>query len=501
MTEATQIRLEQLTKAYGVTRALDGLTLELDAGAITGLVGENGAGKSTLIRILSGEEDQDSGEITRDGRRWDRASRQRNVAVVHQEADRSLFPNLSVQDNLLVGRSGLWKPVPTPEVADLIGHLGLMRFKNRVLGTCPLVARQLTEIARALLQDADVFLFDEPNSALTEEESQELFGHMRTLHQSGRVVVLVSHRLNDVSDLCGRVAVVVDGSIRTTLVGNEITPHAMGSLLAGGSQNQGRRDESGEGASKTSVWPLRVVPVPGSVIAVTGPEGGGGRELVRSIGLNDTARSKEATSVAYMPSDRKTSLFPNLSVAANIAIRKRSDGHREGGIVTKRRLGKAGAGDIAAYGIRTSSYDAGVLTLSGGNQQKVALAAALATKSTVLAIEEPTRGVDLRTKTEIYTILRDFASTGGAVVFYAPEMEDIVNCADVVYVIAGGEVRATIPVGPQTTIEELGGEVAHAGNSAASQATIEELGGEVRHLGNGVGPSGPQKKRSGLRGR
>lgn len=480
MTESTNIRLEQVTKAYGPTKALSTLTLDLDANVITGLVGENGAGKSTLIRILSGEEDEDSGEITRGGGRWDRANRQRSVAVVHQEADRSLFPNLSVQDNLLVGRSGYWKPAPTPVITELIDHLGLTRFRNRVLGSCPLVARQLTEIARALLQDADVFLFDEPNSALTEEESQELFGHMRTLHRSGRVVVLVSHRLNDISELCGRVAVVVDGSIRTTLLGADITPHAMGSLLAGGSQTEGRRGGSVADRAEMPAWPSKVIPRPGSVIAVTGPEGGGGRDLVRSIGLSQAVRSKDAPAVAYMPSDRKTSLFPNLSVAANIAIRQHSEGRTLGAIVTRRRLGKAGAQEIATYGIRTSSYDAGVLTLSGGNQQKVALAAALATKANVLAIEEPTRGVDLRTKTEIYAILRDFATQGGAVVFFAPEMEDIVNCADVVYVISGGEVKAVIPVGPETTIEELGGEVAR--------------------LGNGVDPNGSQQKRKHLRG-
>lgn len=459
--QAVEIRLDDVRKSYGPTRALQGLSLTLDSDSIIGIIGENGAGKSTFIRVLSGEEEHDGGEISKSGSPWSLEERRRNVAVVHQEADKALFPNLTVQENLLIGRDGLGRPKPDQRILDLIDELGLGRFQRRILGACPIVVRQLTEIARALLQDAEVFLFDEPNSALTEDESQELFGYMRTLHRNGRVVVLVSHRLNDIATLCGRVSVVVDGAVRSTLEGAAVTPHAMGTLLVGGAESRRRKSEA-EPHSRQGRWPEVCTPIPGAVVAVTGPEGGGGREVVKQVGL--VAKRKTADLVgasAYMPSDRKTSLFPNLSVGANIAIRMASESSGPRFFVTKKSLGKSSKQAIGDYGIKAASGAISVLTLSGGNQQKVALAAALATNARVLAIEEPTRGVDLKTKTEIYGMLRDFVAGDGAVVLYAPEMEDIVGCADVLYVIADGAVRGIIDVGSDSTPEALGGEVAH----------------------------------------
>lgn len=460
--QSIEIRLDDVTKSYGPTQALRGLSLVLDTDSIIGVIGENGAGKSTFIRVLSGEEEHDGGLIAKNGSIWSLEDRRRNVAVVHQEADKALFPNLTVQENLLIGRDGIGRPKADRRILDLIEELGLMRFQRRVLGACPIVVRQLTEIARALLQDAEVFLFDEPNSALTEDESRELFGHMRTLHRNGRVVVLVSHRLNDIAAICGRVSVVVDGGVRSTLEGAAVTPHAMGSLLVGEVQAQRRKFEEAEPHKLQGRWPEVCTPLPGAVVAVTGPEGGGGREVVKQVGL---VAKQKATNVggpsAYMPSDRKTSLFPNLSVGANIAIRMASESSGSRFFVTKKSLGQSSKQAIGDYGIKAASGASSVLTLSGGNQQKVALAAALATNARVLAIEEPTRGVDLKTKTEIYGMLRDFVAGDGAVVLYAPEMEDIVGCADVLYVVADGAIKGIIEVGADSTPEALGGQVAH----------------------------------------
>ncbi len=204
-----QIEIRGLRKHYGNTKALDGLDLDLRPGEVLGIAGPNGAGKSTLIRILAGEENADAGELRVGGQVFTPGAA---VAVVHQEPE--LFPNLTVAENLLVGREDGWVRWPRPHKADLalMEALGIGPVAGRLLGDCTLAVQQRTEIARALARDARVFLFDEPNSALTKEESDELFHEIHTLANSGHVVILVTHRLDDLVTHTRRVAIVRDGA-------------------------------------------------------------------------------------------------------------------------------------------------------------------------------------------------------------------------------------------------------------------------------------------------
>jgi ABC-type sugar transport system ATPase subunit len=201
---AEGIRIRNVAKRYGSTVALDGIELDIRPGEVLGIAGPNGAGKSTLIRIIAGEEWPDSGTLTFDGRPWFPSVDWREVAVVHQEPQ--LFPNLTVAENVLVGREGTRTARPRLGLADagVMQALGIARLKDRLLDDCTLATQQRTEIARAVAREARVFLFDEPNSALTDEESDELFREMHKLAGEGRIVLLVTHRLGDLVAHAGR---------------------------------------------------------------------------------------------------------------------------------------------------------------------------------------------------------------------------------------------------------------------------------------------------------
>lgn len=474
------LTVDNLQKAYGPTRALRSFGLHADARKILGIVGPNGAGKSTFVKVLAGEESEDDGTISYNDTPLSLEVRRDLVAVVHQEPQ--LFPNLTVADNLLIGRQGVVRPRPTSDALSLLERLQIGEFAGALLGTTSIVVWQLTEIARALLRSADIFVFDEPNSALTKEESQQLFELMRRLRDSGKLVILVSHRLAEVAEICEVVVAVRDGSVATTLSGSALSTDNLASVLS----SQGVREVGATGTegtadpfrSNNSAGPREkaatadhkhgcVVPLddeaaieglPGVVVAVTGPEGGGGRELTRAASLAGATRRHIRRAV--MPSDRRQSLFFNMSVAANIS--SRLDRRRlVGGSrwLTRRALAQAADSYIEGFGIKTEHAGATVASLSGGNQQKVALASALAVQPELLIVEEPTRGVDVGTKRQIFGILRTFASAGGAVVMFVTELEDAIGCADRLVVVNDAAIQGSVDVSPSTDLESLGVQV------------------------------------------
>src|SRR3954447_9558022 len=222
------IVIRELRKRYGDTRALDGLDLVAQRGEVLGIAGPTGAGKSTLLRILAGEEVADSGEILLNGEPFTATDA---VAVVHQEPQ--LFPNLSVADNLLVGRerARFLRPRLRSDERALMDELAIGGSARRPLALCSLATQQRTEIARALARDARIFLFDEPNSALTDEESNELFTELRALAARGRIVLLVSHRLADLVAHAARVAIIRDGRAAAVLEGEALTQEAIAQEL------------------------------------------------------------------------------------------------------------------------------------------------------------------------------------------------------------------------------------------------------------------------------
>lgn len=498
------LQITDIEKHYGNTVALRSLRLTVPAGAVFGIAGPNGAGKSTLIRILAGEETEDAGTIELDGAPWTSEQRQLATAVVHQEPQ--LFPNLTVLQNLHFGLSltGLRLPRLQPKETEVLEELGLSAFANRELSSCPLVVWQLTEIGRALLREARLFLFDEPNSALGEEESDLLFAQLRRLTENpNHVVIMVSHRLGDLTELSQQVAVIREGLCTEVLSGTEVTEHALARALVVGittaAVERGRPTVTaadGQGAAIATMrdWESRAgafsgvnltIPV-GQVVAIMGVEGSGGRELVRSLAGFEQGRGEYEflgrhavgqRGIAYMPASRRDSLFANFSIRANMGSRLGTpEIAGRSGLLAMGRLGELSQQLAERFRVVSSSTKQSVTTLSGGNQQKVALAGTMATRPRLLAVEEPTRGVDIGTKAEIYRTLREFARDGNAVVTFCTEVSEVFDVADVVYVTSGGRLSEAIDVHAVETIEELAATVASVGRQLRGEAVSVDEG-------------------------
>jgi ABC-type sugar transport system ATPase subunit len=476
------MELRGIRKSFGETKALQGIDLTIGSGEILGIAGPNGAGKSTLVRILAGEETRDDGEIVVNGRVWRPGDRHDRVAVVHQEPQ--LWPNLTVAQNMAVGREPSSVAFPRDVRGDLpiLRELGIERYVDRPLSRCPLTVRQRVEIARALAVDARFFLFDEPNSALTEDESGQLFASMHELSEQGRIVILVSHRLGEMEAHCDRVVIIRDGVVAAELAGASLTEAGIARELVKGYQavtvDEGgvgtpieTVDEASAGRSRavltTSGWSSVVggfhdVAIDvrrREVLALVGVEGSGAREIVASaagyvdaegsIVVDDRSGAAAlAAYTVYLPADRRGMLFANLSVGENLVIRL---GGREiglpGGFLSVRRSRRLADGLVERFRVRTHSAQAPLPSLSGGNQQKVAIAAAIARRPALLALEEPTRGVDVGSKAEIYRILREYAAQGNGVLVYCTEVPEVYELADRVIVVDAGRAGPSMAVG------------------------------------------------------
>jgi ABC-type sugar transport system ATPase subunit len=476
MTGAVGVELRGVRKTYGDTVALDDLDITAPAGEITGIAGPNGAGKSTMIKLLAGEEHADGGEIFVDGERWSPLIGARRVAVVHQEPE--LFPNLTIAQNLAIGRErSRWvRPSISDDDRRLLEDLAILPLADRRLGEMPLAVQQRTEIARALAQDARVFLFDEPNSALTEEESNDLFRRMHELADAGRTVLLVSHRLTELCEHTNRVSVLLDGRCSGTVTGSTLTPETIAHMLVAGFLESERAvrspitgqeptvlrlDGLSDGAGAFADVDLDVRA--GSIVAFAGVEGSGARELVRAIGGFERPRGtlevrRDANArrdQAFVPASRADSLFTNMSVAQNSVVRLDREIAGPALALRRRRSREIARSLSKRFMVKAASIDAPIRSLSGGNQQKVAIAAAIAAQPAVLALEEPTRGVDIGAKREIYELLRDYAAEGHAVVLYSTEIPEVFEAAHTLHIVAGGRMAPPLQVAEYADVESL----------------------------------------------
>ena len=484
--DAQGVRVNGLKKRYGATVALDGLDLEIRPGEVLGVAGPNGAGKSTLVRIIAGEERADAGEFIFNGRPWSPALDWRAVAVVHQEPQ--LFPNLTVAENMVAGREGGGAAWPKPTSGDLqiMDALGLRSVRNSTLGDCSLAMQQRTEIARAVARDARVFLFDEPNSALTDVESDELFREMHQLAESGRVVLLISHRLGDLVRHCARVAVVRDGRIRAILSGDALTEDSLARQLVTegtGVTSPASSRGSGRTAEAAPMFSVRRWTSPGAfrdidfsaragqIVALMGVEGSGARELLRSfaglerttggIGLAGATDFDLRRLRAYVPATRVLSLYSNFSVRENLLARLGVPDIAGPLLVLKKNLMATLAEEsVKRFLVKTPKTTLPIRALSGGNQQKVALAQAVNCSPELLLLEEPTRGVDIHSKNEIYHLLRDYAATGKVVIIFCTEVLEIFEVADCAFVVAEGRLSSQLTIADYRHVEQLATDVA-----------------------------------------
>jgi ribose transport system ATP-binding protein len=480
MSDSPLLEVRGISKRFPGVRALHQVHLTLGAGEVLALVGENGAGKSTLMKILAGVQRSDSGEVLLSGRTVEIRSVHdaisHGISLIHQELN--LADNLTVGANIFLGREprrlGLIDNRRiNAAAAEVLQRIGLDVDPRRPLKELTIGRQQLVEIAKALSVDSRILIMDEPTSSLSSHETERLFAVVRELRRKGVSIIYISHRLGEVDELADRVAVLRDGENAGDLRREEITRDRMVKLMVGRniSQFYARRPHAvGDPALEvndlvTPAWPrhaLNFTVRRGELVGVAGLVGAGRTEMLRTLFGIDRAlrgsvraggrlvplrspRDAIQAGMALVPEDRKAhGLVLEMTVRANIGLAGLKRNRRPLGFVNDRIQASDTAQMIASLGIKTPGPEQVVQYLSGGNQQKVVLAKWLTLQPRVLLLDEPTRGIDVGAKQEIYKLMEQLAEQGVAVLFVSSEMEEILGMSDRVLVMHEGRITGEL---------------------------------------------------------
>ncbi len=483
------LRAEKIVKAYGATTALDGVDFEVHAGKVNVLVGENGAGKSTLMKILAGIEQADSGRLLLNGSevrfRSVRQAAARGIAIVHQEL--SLCPNLNVAENIFLTQHASGRRLRTDrsgerkKARELLARLGQSIDPETPVSALRIGQQQIVEIARALAGKMRVLIMDEPTSALSATEVEALFSTISELKLAGVAIVYISHRLEELFRIGDIITVLRDGRLQASATMSEIDLAWILERMLGKSQVSERRTRPGRKGDvilaarglhcRRSDGMALVDHVSaefhaGEITALYGLLGAGRTELLElifgsrrgagSVTFNgsELGRLKLADRVKrkllFVPEDRqREALFRNLSVGENLSIthlRKLSPL----GVVSSGRENAAVRLMIKRLGVKTQSQDSAITALSGGNQQKVVIGRCLMPGPKAILLDEPTRGIDIGARAEIYETMRVLAAEGIAVVFSSSDMAEVLALADRILVMAGGRLTADLDTNSAT---------------------------------------------------
>lgn len=476
------VRIEHLTRRFGPVTALDDVSFDITEGEVTALLGENGAGKSTLLKILAGLQPPSGGSVTVFGEAvtsFDPATMltEHGIAIVPQEL--SLLPDRSVAENILAGiepgnrlfpsRSGMHA-----RAAELLGELGLDLDPTTTVGQLDLATQQLVVVARSIARECRVLILDEPTAMLTPAESDRLFGLMESLKARGVTMVYVSHRMPEVFRLADRIEVLRDGRHVASWRRNEVTPEQAVAAMVGRELGQfasRAAQRAAEGITPTDAAPaLRVAGLsgrrhrgvelevrPGEILGVAGLPDSGRVEMLHNIfgGDRGTGGTVELLGVPYVdrnpiasvrrrlgfvPGERRAQgLLTTMSVGENIGV-------LTAGAFTRLGLVLRGAFDRNALGlahrlrVKTATMDQPITNLSGGNQQKAMLARWIAIDPAVLILDEPTRGVDVGAKAEIYEQLFALADRGIAILCSSSDLPELLTITDRIAVMSEGRV-------------------------------------------------------------
>lgn len=472
-------------KTFGPVVALADGQIEVLSGEIHALVGENGAGKSTLVKVLSGLYHPDAGEFSIGGEsvhfRSVADSRAAGISVIYQEP--TLFPDLTVAENIFVGRqprgrSGLIDRKAMRHAAqELFATLGVPIDPDRVAEGLSIADQQIIEIAKAVSQQSRILIMDEPTAALSGVEVDRLFSVARSLRDSGSGIVFISHRFDEVFGLCDRITVMRDGRYVSTHKISDVTVDEIVKEMVGREIDQlfpKTETEMGEavlevtGLTRAGVFADISFDVhAGEIVALAGLVGAGRTEVARavfgidpydsgSVRLGGTPLSPNspaaaiAAGIGLVPEDRRRQgLVMELSVARNTTLTLRKVMARLG-LISARKEHALAAQWTKTLQVKTGSLDYEVSTLSGGNQQKVVLAKWLATHPRLLVVDEPTRGIDVGTKSEVHRLLSDLAGRGIAILMISSELPEVLGMADRVLVMHEGSIAARLSRGDAT---------------------------------------------------
>lgn len=496
------IEMTGISKRFGVVQALEDVNLTFRPAEVLALVGENGAGKSTLMRILEGVFPPDTGSVVVDGQNMSfsesRDAHGVGIRVIHQEPE--IVPDMTVAENIFVGemprKAGYFldRTAMHRKTSDLLSDFG-MENELRPDQKCDLLGpaqRQMIEIIRAVRAGGRLIAFDEPTSSLTDDEARRLFRIVRRLRDEGTAVIYISHRLNEVIDLADHVSVLRDGRIVSTTSIDEETADTIAQKMVGRELNtlfhrtsKARTDLilRVENMSTDAVHDINLDIYAGEVVGLGGLMGAGRSELAKaifgfdrviqgrvemggkSLPVGNTAAAIQA-GIGFAPEDRKHEallLMRSILENASIVI---PDLVSSFGFFNRKKA-SAVVGDAAStMQIKAPSLDTLVSDLSGGNQQKVVLARWLARSPKLLILDEPTRGIDVGAKAEIYKLIDDLAARGIAILLISSEMPELIGLADRTLVMAEGRIQAELK-GDGITEDEI---LKYAMHNAASAA-------------------------------
>ena len=469
------LELQRVVKSFGPVVALRSGSLTLERGSIHALIGENGAGKSTLVKIVAGLYRRDAGEFLLDGESVDFSSTAQSkaagIAVIYQEP--TLFPDLSVTENIFMGRQPtnrfgrIDRKAMRVEAVEIFQRLGVALDPDRVTEGLSIADQQIIEIAKAISLDARVLIMDEPTAALSGVEVERLFAVARSLRDEGRALLFISHRFDEVFDLCDTVTVMRDGSYIDTQVLADTTVDDLVRQMVGRDVTElfpklpaevGEVVLEVEGLTRAGVFrDISFTVRSGEIVGLAGLVGAGRSEVARavfgvdtyesgSVRLNGKALPKgnpqkaTARGIALVPEDRrKQGLVLDDGVSRNITLAIRSK-LAKWGLIWGSLENEAAKVWASRLEVKTAALDAETSTLSGGNQQKVVLGKWLATEPDVLIVDEPTRGIDVGTKAEVHRLMSQLAQQGIAILMISSELPEVLGMADRVLVMREGRL-------------------------------------------------------------
>lgn len=479
-----RLKMQNISKTFGPIQALKDVSLSVQPGEVHALMGENGAGKSTLMKILSGAiRANPGGEIGVDGEPASisapKDARDLGIAVIYQEL--ALSPNLTVAENMFLGREARRgrffsdRAEQRRRARPVLERLGADFSANARVMDLSLGQRQLVEIAGALLSDAQLIVMDEPTTALSERESEHLFTLIDGLRAEGISIIYISHRMEEVYRLADSVSVLRDGTYIGSLTRAELDPERLVSMMVGREISGFYKKEHRPTVRQVPVLTVRdltdgqkIGPVSfdlfaGEVVGVSGLVGSGRTEVARliygadtshggSVLLNDapfeqrSPRRSLNAGIAYLTEDRKgLGLFLEMSVADNVAISVLQDRAGPGGALRPAIATDMGRAQIKGLDIRGAVPSTRIGNLSGGNQQKGLLGRLLEARPKVLILDEPTRGVDIGAKSEIYTLIDRLTAEGIAVLMISSELAELIGTADRILVMRDGRIAGEVP--------------------------------------------------------
>jgi methyl-galactoside transport system ATP-binding protein len=485
------LEMKNMSKSFPSVKALDGVTLRIRAGSVHALMGENGAGKSTLMKCLFGIYNADEGEILLDGKRVSfkssKEALESGVAMVHQELNQAL--KRSVSDNLWLGRYPTALGFVTREgvmrekTLEIFRDLGIGVDPDTVMSKMSVSERQMVEIAKAVSYDSKIIVLDEPTSSLNDREVEHLFRIIEKLKSRGCGIIYISHKMEEILRISDEVTVMRDGKHIATESAKDLTMDKIIRLMVGRELTERfppKNNKIGEVVLKVEDLTTRYAPIrdvsfelrSGEIVGVAGLGGAGRTELLESIfGLcekksgkitlhgreiaNRTPREAKKNGFALLTEERRANgIFGILDITDNTVISNLKQYRLAKIAVSSKKMRRDTEWGISAMKVKTPSQATKISSLSGGNQQKVILARWLLTKPSFLLLDEPTRGIDVGAKYEIYQLISSLAAEGKAVLMVSSEMPELLGVCHRIIVMSGGKIAGELDA-ESATQEEI----------------------------------------------